>query len=125
MRDITCKHTNAVEDGYFQCYHCEDCQSYIEVHDMVFDIRATMHDEEDPRIKLDVTEEDYVDKKWLGLHIQQSNFVDGDEDCYINLSEDQVLELHELLGKFIHNRNMEIIKQGKKEYKASLEEWVK
>ncbi|ANM46062.1 hypothetical protein BELINDA_136 [Bacillus phage Belinda] len=125
MRDTTCKHTNAVEDGYFQCYHCEDCQSYIEVQDMVFDIQATMHDEEDHRIVMNVTEEDYVDQKWLGIQVSESNFIDGESSCYINLNEEQVMKLHELTGKFIHNRNMEVLRQGKEEYKAAVEEWVK
>ncbi|AMW62654.1 hypothetical protein DIGNKC_135 [Bacillus phage DIGNKC] len=125
MKDIKCKHPNAVEDGYFQCYFCEQCGKYIENEDMVFTIQATMHDEEDHRIVMNVTEEDYVDKKWLGLSIHESNFIDGETSCYINLNEEQVMKLHELTGKFIHNRNMEGIRKGKAEYKAAIEEWVK
>lgn len=92
---------------------------------MVFTIQATMHDEEDHRIVMNVTEEDYVDQKWLGIQVSESNFIDGETSCYINLSEEQVLKLHELTGKFIHNRNMEVLRQGKEEYKAAIEEWVK
>ncbi|AMW63352.1 hypothetical protein BI004_gp132 [Bacillus phage NotTheCreek] len=106
-----CKHPHAVEDGYFDTFYCEECEEHVSARDVHFDVSGTFHDEEDHRIILNVTEEDYVGKTWLGLNIQESNFVDGETACYINLSEDQVAELHMLLAKHMHNVNMKEIKK--------------
>ncbi|ANH50598.1 hypothetical protein SALINJAH_131 [Bacillus phage SalinJah] len=122
MKTTKCKHPNAVEDGYFECYFCEDCGNYIQGEDVHFDTYGKFHEEETCPTVLSVGEEEIHDELFFGLYMSSTDFLGHTDSCYMNLTEDQVIELHNLLTKHIHNVNMKNIKKFKKEY---TEEFVK
>ncbi|OTZ59082.1 hypothetical protein [Bacillus thuringiensis] len=123
MKTTTCKHPNAVEDGYFECYHCEDCGNYIKGEDVHFDTYGKFVDEDATcAATLSVGEEEINGELLFGLYMTQPDFLDNTDSCYMNLTEDQVIDLYNLLGKHMHNINMKNIKKFKKEY---MEEFVK
>ncbi|AOZ62382.1 hypothetical protein SBP8a_132 [Bacillus phage SBP8a] len=116
MKDIKCTHPNAQEDGYFECFFCEDCGNYINGKDVHFDTYGRFNDEETCPTTLTVGEEELNGELFFGLHMTNTDFLDNTESCYMNLTEEQVIDLHNLLAKHIHNVNMKNIKKYQKEY---------
>jgi len=122
MKTIVCKHPNAIEDGYFECYFCEDCGNYIKGEDVHFDTYGMFNDDEACPTTLSVGEEELNGGLFFGLHMTSTDFLENTESCYMNLTEEQVVELHNLLGKHLANLHNKEMKKIKKDY---LESWIK
>ncbi|ADH03206.1 gp60 [Bacillus phage W.Ph.] len=122
MKKTECEHRNAIEDGYFECYHCPDCQQYVNAIDIHFDTYGQFHDEESCPTVLSVGEEEIHNELFYGLHMSSTDFLGHTDSCYMNLTEEQVVELHNLLGKHLANLHNKEMKKIKKDY---LESWIK
>ncbi len=110
-----CKHPHAIEDGYFECFFCELCGNYVDSTDVEFDTSGTFNNDDTCPTTLIVEGEERNGELLLGVYMTNTDFLEQTESCYMTLTEDQVIDLHNLLAKHIHNVNNRMIKKHNNE----------